>query len=134
MLEVAPDAVEYLPVSQFKHTVDPGNALYLPATHAVQAPPFEPEYPALQTQLVSTVDLTGELEFVGQAVHCAGPVETLYVPAPHSVQAAPSKPVQPALHVQEFSVVLPCANVELPVGQGVQVVLPLTSLYDPIAH
>ena len=134
MLDVAPDDVEYVPAPQSKHAVDPAKALYLPGTHAVQLPPSKPEYPALQVQLLCTVDLTGEFEFVGQAVHCAGPVETLYVPAPHSVQMVPSEPVQPALQVQEFSVVLPSANVQLPVGQVMQLVLPLTSLYDPITH
>ena len=93
VLEVAPDAVEYVPAPQSKHTVDPGNALYLPGTHAVQVPPFEPEYPALQTQLVSKVDPTGEFEFVGQLEQSAVPVEGLYVPAPHCSQVAPFGPV-----------------------------------------
>jgi hypothetical protein len=92
-LAVAPDAKEYVPAPQSKHTVDPGSALYLPATHAVQAPPFEPEYPALQAQLVSKVDPAGEFEFAGQAVHDADPVDVLYAPAPHCVQAVPSEPV-----------------------------------------
>lgn len=73
----APVLVEYLPTPQSKHKVDPGTALYLPATHAVQVPPFEPEYPALQTQLLSEVEPTGEFEFVGQLEHVAGPVEDL---------------------------------------------------------
>jgi len=90
---VAPDAVEYVPSPHSEHAVDPGNALYLPATHAVQVPPFEPEYPALQTQLVSKVDPTGEFEFVGQLEHNAVPVDDLYVAAVHCVQAAPFGPV-----------------------------------------
>jgi hypothetical protein len=89
----APVLVEYLPTPQSKHKVDPGNALYLPGTHAVQVPPFEPEYPALQTQLVSKVDPTGAFEFVGQLEQSAVPVEGLYVPAPHCVQMDPSEPV-----------------------------------------
>ena len=93
VLVVAPDAIEYVPAPQSKHAVDPGNALYFPGTHAVQTPPFDPEYPALQTQLVSKVDPTGEFEFVGQLVQSAVPVEGLYVPAPHCVQMDPSEPV-----------------------------------------
>lgn len=90
---MAPDAKEYVPAPQSVHTVDPGTALYLPAAHAVQAPPFEPEYPALQAQLVDKVDPAGEFEFVGQDVHPADPVDVLYDPAPHCVQAVPSEPV-----------------------------------------
>ena len=90
---MAPDAKEYFPAPQSEHTVDPGSALYLPGTHAVQVPPFEPEYPALQAQLVSKVDPAGEFEFCGQAVHDADPVDVLYAPAPHCVQAVPSGPV-----------------------------------------
>jgi hypothetical protein len=134
VLVVAPDAVEYLPAPQSKHTVDPANALYLPATHAVQVPPFEPEYPTLQVQLVSKVDPAGEFEFVGQFEQSAAPVAGLYVPALHRVQMDPSEPVQPVLHVQAASAVLPSANVELPSGQVVQVALPIETLYDPIAH
>ena len=92
-LAEAPTAVEYVPAPQSEHTVDPGSALYLPATQAVQVPPFEPEYPELQVQLDSKVDPSGELEFAGQAVHPADPVDVLYAPAPHCVQAVPSEPV-----------------------------------------
>jgi hypothetical protein len=48
-------------------------ALYLPATHAVQAPPFIPDQPALQVQLVDAVLCAGELELTGQLLHSDDP-------------------------------------------------------------
>ena len=39
----APTAVEYFPVQQSVHRADPVDALYLPATHAMQGPPAGPE-------------------------------------------------------------------------------------------
>jgi hypothetical protein len=88
-LAVVPDSKKYVPAPQSEHTVDPGSALYLPATHAMQVPSFEPEYPALQAQLASEVDCTGEFEFAGQAVHSTDPVDVVYVPAPHWLQMGP---------------------------------------------
>jgi hypothetical protein len=40
--------------------------LYVPATHALHAPPSGPENPALQTQLVTAGEAVGDSEFAGQ--------------------------------------------------------------------
>ena len=42
-LAEAPTAVEYFPVPQSVHAADPVDALYLPASQAVQLPPSGPE-------------------------------------------------------------------------------------------
>jgi hypothetical protein len=39
---------------------------YLPAAHTAHGPPFWPEYPVLQVQLVKAALPAGELEFDGQ--------------------------------------------------------------------
>jgi hypothetical protein len=49
---VAPIEVEYFPVTQFVHAAVPVSGLYVPATHCVHGPPFDPDAPALQVQLV----------------------------------------------------------------------------------
>jgi hypothetical protein len=36
----APTDVEYVPAPQSVHRADPGDALYFPATHVKQGPPF----------------------------------------------------------------------------------------------
>ena len=41
----APTAVEYVPAPQSVQRADPGDALYFPATHVKQGPPFGPEDP-----------------------------------------------------------------------------------------
>lgn len=89
-LAVAPDAVEYVPAPQSVHTFCAA-ALYLPAPHTVQTP-FEPKYPALQTQLLNKVDPAGPLAFVPQDVQVAAPGEVVYVPARHWVQGPPFGP------------------------------------------
>jgi hypothetical protein len=48
-------------------------ALYLPATHAVHAPPFIPDQPALQVQLVDAVLCAGDLESAGQLLQLDDP-------------------------------------------------------------
>ena len=77
---------------QTLHIAGPVDGLYIPATHAVHAPPAGPEEPALQMQLVKVELPTGELEFVGQAMHCCGPVDALYFPASHGAHVLPSGP------------------------------------------
>ena len=73
-------------VGQSLHKADPADALYLPATHAVQLPPSGPVDPALQVQLVKAALPAGELEFDGQGVHDAAvvcPAAVPYLPALH---------------------------------------------------
>jgi hypothetical protein len=51
--------------------VAPATLLYLPAPHAVHAPPSGPHQPALQVQLLKAVLCGGELEFAGQLLQFA---------------------------------------------------------------
>ncbi len=74
--------------------------LYLPASHAVHAPPSAPDHPALQVQLLKAVLCAGELEFAGQLLQLSAPAELFHCPAPHAVHAPPFAPDQPALHMQ----------------------------------
>ena len=64
-----PFVSEYVPLSQTLQTASPLTFLYLPALHAVQAPPFLPEYPTLQVQLVFDTLPRGAFEFSGHARH-----------------------------------------------------------------
>ena len=90
---VAPEIVEYLPMPQLMHVLDePGEILYMPATHSEHGPPSGPSAPALQVQAVAMRLPTGELEFDGQVSHVASPVLDLKVPAPHDVHVPPSGP------------------------------------------
>ena len=45
-------ALEYAPAAQLKHTLEPVTVLYRPAAHTVHVPPFGPENPASQVQLI----------------------------------------------------------------------------------
>jgi hypothetical protein len=47
----------------------------------MQAPPFAPRYPSLQTQAVMALLPMGEFEFAGQGAHGSWPLLDLYVPA-----------------------------------------------------
>ena len=63
---VAPVVVRYLPAPHATHEVSPVTILYFPATQAVHGPPFDPENPTLQRQLVETLLPLGDSEFPGQ--------------------------------------------------------------------
>ena len=64
-----PVVFEYVPLSQTLQTAFPLTSLYLPASHAVQFPPFCPKKPALQEQLVFDTLPDGAFEFSGHARH-----------------------------------------------------------------
>jgi hypothetical protein len=107
--------------------------LYLPATHAVHAPPFGPVNPTLQVQAVRATLEIGELELVGhpiqvvatvapavveyvpaaQSVQTALPVVVLYLPAAHCEHTPPLGPVNPALQVQAVRATLEIGELEL---------------------
>ena len=63
---VAPEVVRYLPALQSRHMEAPVIILYFPAAHAAHGPPFDPENPTLQRQLVETLLPLGDSEFPGQ--------------------------------------------------------------------
>ena len=62
----APEVGRYLPAPHATHEVSPVTILYFPATQAVHGPPFDPENPMLQRQLVETLLPLGDSEFPGQ--------------------------------------------------------------------
>ena len=66
--------------------------LYLPAPHAVHAPPSGPHQPALQVQFVIVMLAIDESEFVGQSSQPPAPAALFHFPATHAVQAPPSGP------------------------------------------
>ena len=51
---------------QLLQSTSPAALLYLPAPHAVHAPPSAPHQPALQVQVLEAVLCAGELESAGQ--------------------------------------------------------------------
>jgi hypothetical protein len=83
---VAASDAEYLPAAQSVHNAAPVPGLYFPATHAANAPPFGPVYPALATHVASAELPAGEDEPVAQGWQVEPARE--YVPAPQAVQAA----------------------------------------------
>ena len=89
------------PAGQSSQLPDPAALLYLPATHGLHVPPFAPDQPALQVQLLKAVLCSGELEFAGQLLQLSAPNTFLYLPSPHGAHVVPpSAPDQPALQVQ----------------------------------
>ena len=92
MQVAAPAVVEYFPASQSVHTAVPVVVLYFPATQTVHGPPFGPDAPMLQIQLVdSTHVMQVEPEFAGharQVVSTVAPTVAEYLPVPQLVQAA----------------------------------------------
>jgi hypothetical protein len=74
---------------QSLHKADPADALYFPATHAVQIPPSGPVHPVLQVQFFKAALPAGDLAFDGQTLHVEladAPTAAEYVPVPQSVQ------------------------------------------------
>ena len=70
---VAPVALEYAPAAQFKHALVPVTALYCPAAHMVQAPPFGPENPASHVQLTRNPLEAAAREFAGHKLQLGLP-------------------------------------------------------------
>ena len=70
---VAPVALEYAPAAQFAHGLDPVTALYCPAAHIVQAPPFGPEKPASHVQLMRNPLEAPAREFAGHRLQLGLP-------------------------------------------------------------
>jgi hypothetical protein len=64
-----PVVPEYVPILQTLQTSSPLTFLYLPASHAVQAPLLLRQYPTLQEQLVFDTLPRGEFEFSGHGSH-----------------------------------------------------------------
>jgi len=97
---------------QSKQSAGPTVSLYLPATHAVHAPPLFPVYPALHLQSVTlSLPSDNEADDDGQAKHSALPAVSLYLPATHAVHSPPFGPECPALHLQSATLSLPAALV-----------------------
>jgi hypothetical protein len=97
--EVAPFAsdVEYFPASHCTHSEDPVVSLYLPALHAVHAPPLGPVYPLLHRHADEEELPWGDVDSAGQLpVHASSrvrlPTPVPKVPAGHGVQGPLSSP------------------------------------------
>jgi hypothetical protein len=112
---LAPTAAEYVAVPQSVHAALPALVLYLPATHAVQAPtgPVLPagqsnthavlpacETPPAPHEVQALAPVVPEYVPAEQSVHATLPLLVLYLPATHPEHKSPSAPVYPALHVQ----------------------------------
>ena len=100
-----------------KHPVD---ALYLPATHAMQTLPSGPVHPLLQVQFVKAALPAGEFESDGQVLHVElseAPSAVEYVPAPQLVHRA-----------------APVAGEYVPAPQSVHAAGPVDALYFPATH
>jgi len=74
------------------HKADPRVSLKVPAAHAVHAPPFAPEKPALHSHMELLGLAAGETESAGHVWHVPGPAPVLYEPAAQTEHAAPSAP------------------------------------------
>ena len=112
---LAPTATEYVAVPQSVHAALPALVLYLPATHAVQAPtgPVLPAgqsnthavLPACETPpaphgVQALAPVVPEYVPAEQSVHATLPLLVLYLPATQVEHTPPSGPVNPALQVQ----------------------------------
>jgi hypothetical protein len=91
LLEAVLCARELDSAGQLLQSASPA-ALYLPATHAVHAPPFIPEKPALHLQAPDVLLPASEFEFATHSLQFADPLAFLYFPAKHNAQGPPSGP------------------------------------------
>ena len=128
----APASAEYVPSLHSLQSVEPLSLLYLPAPHAVHAPPSCPHQPALQAQLLKAVLCAPELDSAGQLLQLASPA-ALYLPATHAAHAPPFIPEKPALHLQAPDVLLPAGEFEF-AAHWLQFADPLSFLYFPAKH
>jgi hypothetical protein len=66
--DMAPVAVEKVPALHSEHSELPLICLYVPASHAVHAPPSGPEVPAMQMQSDKKLEPAALSEFAGHAL------------------------------------------------------------------
>ena len=108
----APTLVEKVPAGQSEHAAEPGSALNLPAAQAAHCPPFTPEKPGMQAQLLADALAGGDDDFGGhvkqalglvaatpvenlpaeQPEHTAEPGDSLNLPAAQASQMPPVGP------------------------------------------
>ena len=72
--DTAPVALEKVPALHAEHSALPLASLYLPAVHAVHAPPFGPEVPEMQMQSAKRPEPAALFECAGHALQV--PCET----------------------------------------------------------
>ena len=152
---LAPDTLEYSPARQSVQARVPLLVLYLPATHAVQTPPFGPVNPELHVHAPMAELELGELLFAGQDAHDPAPAAE-YVPAPQVAHdpapAAEYVPARQLLHalalfapdtleylparqlVHTLALLAPDTLEYVPATQSVQARVPLLVLYLPATH
>ena len=141
--ELAPATPEYVPAAQFTHTVEelaPTVVEYVPATQLVHMlAPATLEYVEaghmVHANEPTTLLAPATLEYVeaGHRVHANEPTMFLKLPAAHAVHVPPSEPVYPKLHLQAASAELVLGEVELP-GHVRQVVAATIPEYVPAAQ
>ena len=132
----------------------PGSVLYLPATHAVHAPPSGPEKPATHTQSVAaSLPVAVEYVLALQSEQATSPVIDLYLPDTQAIQVPPLGPVKPELQMQLLEDVEPATDCvfagqveqsstynapsvfkNVLTGQSVHGALPLIDLNLPAEH
>ena len=66
--DTAPITLEKVPALHSEHSELPLNSLYVLASHAVHAPPFGPEVPAIQMQSDKKLEPATLSEFAGHAL------------------------------------------------------------------
>jgi hypothetical protein len=123
--------VEYEFAGQEGHRLLPVTSLYVPPTHATQAPPSGPVYPVLQVQFRSSaLPMRAVFVYAGHAVHGCDPSQSLYVPTVHCEHGPPSGPVNPGTH--EHTVL--ADSEDWLCAHGVQASTPASGLNLPAAH
>ena len=89
---------------------NPAVTLYVPASHALHAPPSVPVNPAAQRHSALP---DKDSAFAGHVSHPAVPSSLLNVPTSHAAHATPSEAaVYPGRHAQSVSSLLPAADAE----------------------
>ena len=154
-LDVAPDAVEYVPTSHSTHAPLPLISLYVPAGHSSQSPPSGPEKPALHLHSPTAELPAGESDLTGHSAHVSGdvaasvaeyvpashswqsvvPFASLYSPTLHATHSFPSaSAVYPALQTQSASSSLPLAESVFAGHSPLHSSDPGVALYLPSSH
>ena len=153
--EVAPAAVEYVPISQSVQVPAPGSTLYLPAGHASHACPSGPVKPAGHLHSCRPELPMGDCEFSGHCRQVSGdaaasvceyvpashvsqgavPWDSLYFPALQATHVCPfAGLVYPALQMQSVSCVLPGCESVFSGQSSSHGADPASGLYLPAGH
>jgi len=110
---------------------DPAVALYVPAKHALHAPPSAPVNPTEHRHSALPEE---DSALAGQVSHPAVPASLLNVPAGHALHATPAEAaVYPGRHAQSASSLLPATEMVFE-GHAAQLPDPAMALCVPASH